>query len=106
MVEEYDAEKHPASNAAASMDLHGDSKRFKKFQQRIRDDDKHALTAEDLQREIDEFLEIDPSHSGHFINHKPTAEQWKQIRHQYIRTDLSGHDDEFDPDHPMWFHNL
>ena len=59
-----------------------------------------------MQAEIDELLEIDPSHTMHFVGNKPNIEQWRKIRRQYIRGDLLDIDDGWDPHKPQWFNSL
>jgi len=105
MFEAYDSEKHPANNAYHSVLYHGEDERFINLQQRIRDDNTD-LTDEKLQAEIDEFLEIDPSHSMHFVDNKPDVNMWRAIRNQYARDDILAHDDGWDPEKPNWFHSL
>ena len=62
----------------------------------------------DLQGEIDEFLEIDPTHNFHFPNNSPSIEHWRMVKHHY----LDEHDEDYmppedmSPDVEKWFNSL
>lgn len=108
MVEEFDHNKHPIINANRSVEFHGEDERFIALQQRIRQDDLGSMNDADLQNEIDEFLEIDPTHNMHFPHNEITIDHWRKVRHHYTIEHAEDYQppDDMDPDVEKWFNSL
>lgn len=108
MVEEYDHSKHPVINANRSVEFHSHDERFQALQARIKADDLKKMNDADLQNEIDEFLEIDPTHNMHFPNNEITIDHWRKVRHHYAIQHADDYmpPDDMDPDKYTWFNSL
>lgn len=66
------------------------------------------MTFDDLQSEIDKFVEIDENHKYHFTKAEPSVSEWKHLRDLYLEPvsrNFTLHD-EMDLEEPHWFKTL